>query len=98
MLINNDPTVVDFYASEQFADITNLARTWYNEDFVMKDAATTTSTAAELMSSGNYFGYLAAYSYPEEDTAASLESQVGGYDLGAKGSAMPFLIRPRSMR
>lgn len=29
----------------------------------MKDAATTTSTAAECMSSGNYFGYIAAYSY-----------------------------------
>ncbi len=91
VLLNNDPTVVDFYASEQFADITNLARTWYNEDLVMKDAATTTSTAAELMSSGNYFGYLAAYSYPEEDTAASLESQVGGYDLGAKRIGHAFL-------
>ena len=91
VLINNDPTVVDFYATEQFSDITNLARTWYNKGLVMKDAATTTSTAAELMSSGNYFGYVAAYSYPEEDTAASLEATTGGYDLGAKMIGSAFL-------
>ena len=91
MLINNDHTVVDFYASEQFAEITGLARTWYNEGLVMKDAATTTSTAAELMSSGNYFCYVAAYSYPEADTAASLEAQTGGYDLGAKMMGSAFL-------
>ena len=91
VLIDNDPTVVDFYASEEFANITSLARTWYNNDLVMKDAATTTSTASELMASGNYFGYIAAYSYPEEDTAASLESQTGGYDLGAKMIGDAFL-------
>ena len=91
VLINNEPTVVDFYASEQFAEITGLARTWYNEGLVMKDAATTTSTAAELMSSGNYFCYVAAYSYPEADTAASLEAQTGGYDLGAKMMGSAFL-------
>ena len=91
VLIDNDPTVVDFYASEEFADITNLARSWYNSDLVMKDAATTTSTASELMASGNYFGYIAAYSYPEEDTAASLEAQTGGFDLGAKMIGDAFL-------
>lgn len=91
VLINNEPTVVDFYASEKFTEITNLARTWYNNDLVMKDAATTTSTAAELMSSGNYFCYIAAYSYPEEDTAASIEAQAGGYDLGAKMMGHAFL-------
>lgn len=36
------------------------------------------------MSSGNYFCYIAAYSYPEADTAASLEAQCGGYPIGAK--------------
>jgi ABC-type glycerol-3-phosphate transport system substrate-binding protein len=91
VLINNDRTVVDFYASEEFAKITNLARTWYNNGLVMKDAATTTSTAAELMSSGNYFCYIAAYSYPEEDTAASIEAQAGGFDLGAKMIGKAFL-------
>ncbi len=89
VLMNDELTVVDYYASDEFASICNLARTWYNEDLVMKDAATTTSTAAELMAAGNYFGYIASYSYPEADTAASLEAQCGGYDLGAKmiGSA-----------
>ena len=68
-----------------------LARSWYLNDLVMKDAATTSSTAAELMSSGNYFAYLASYSYPEADTAASLEAQTGGFDLGAKIVCSAFL-------
>ena len=84
VLLGDSLEVKDLYSSEEFAHACTLARTWYNEGLVMKDAATTTSMAAELMSSGNYFCYSAAYSYPEEDTAASLEAQSGGYDLGAK--------------
>ena len=38
-----------------------------------------------LMSSGNYFCYIAAYSYPEADTAASLQMlSVAAYPIGAK--------------
>jgi ABC-type glycerol-3-phosphate transport system substrate-binding protein len=91
VLIENDPKVVDFYASSKFTDMTNLARAWYTKGLVMKDAATTTSTAAELMSSGNYFCYVAAYSYPEADTAAALEAQTGGFKLGAKMIGHAFL-------
>ncbi|NCB36838.1 MAG: extracellular solute-binding protein, partial [Clostridia bacterium] len=91
VLLNDELTVVDFYASEAFAQVSELARTWYNENLVMKDAATTASAAAELMSSGNYFCYIASYSYPEADTAASLEAVTGGYPLGAKIIGSAFL-------
>ncbi len=91
VLLNDELKVVDYYATQEFADTCALARDWYNKGLVMKDAATTTSTAAELMSSGNYFGYFAAYSYPEADTAASLEAQCGGYKLGAKIVGSAFL-------
>lgn len=76
--------VTDLYSTDTFYDLCKLVRGWYNDGLVMKDAATTTSAAAETMSAGNSFGYIAAYSYPEEDTALSLEAQCGGYDLGAK--------------
>ena len=91
VLMNGELTVVDYYASDIFKSTCELARTWYNEGLVMKDAATTSSTAAELMSSGNYFCYVAAYSYPEADTAASLEAQCGGVKLGAKIVGSAFL-------
>lgn len=91
VLMDNEPTVVDYYASEEFSEICALARDWHNNGLVMKDAATTASTAAELMSSGNYFAYIAAYSYPEEDTAATLEAQCGGYPLGAKTIGSAYL-------
>lgn len=84
VLMDGDMTVQDLYSTDIFQSRCDLARTWYNEGLIMKDAATTTSTAAECMSSGNYFGYIAAYSYPEADTAASLQVQCGNYDIGAK--------------
>ena len=84
VLVGDDLTVTDLYGTERFKELCKLVRGWYNDGLVMQDAATTNSAAAETMSSGNYFGYLAAYSYPEEDTATSLEAQVAGYDLGAK--------------
>ena len=91
VLMNDEMKVVDFYATEEFKAICQLARTWYNEGLVMRDAATTSSTAAELMSTGNYFCYIASYSYPEEDTAASLQAQTGSYPIGAKIVASAFL-------
>ncbi len=91
VLMNDELKVIDFYATEQFKNVCNLARTWYNEGLVMRDAATTSSTAAELMSTGNYFCYIASYSYPEADTAASLEAQTNGYKLGAKIVGTAFL-------
>jgi putative aldouronate transport system substrate-binding protein len=60
-----------------------MTRTWYKEGLIMQDAATTTSTSSELMTADNSFCYVAAYSYPTADTAASLEGQMGGIDLGA---------------
>ncbi|RKM57414.1 extracellular solute-binding protein [Butyrivibrio sp. X503] len=84
VLMGDDLTVTDLYGTDRFKELCKLVRGWYNNGLVMQDAATTNSAAAETMSSGNYFGYLAAYSYPEEDTAVSLEAQVAGYDLGAK--------------
>lgn len=91
VLMNDELTVVNYYASDEFAQVCGIARSWYTGDLVMKDAATTSSTAAELMSAGNYFAYIASYSYPEEDTAASLEAQCGEYDLGAKMIGSAFL-------
>lgn len=84
VLIGDDMTVQDFYSTDLFLEKAAMVRDWYNNGYLMKDAATTTSTSTELMASGNYFGWIAAYSYPEADTAASFVSQCGGYPLGAK--------------
>lgn len=62
VLDGNNTTVVDFYETQRFKDLTTLAREWYNKGYIMKDAATTTSSSIELMSSGKGFAYIAAYS------------------------------------
>ena len=84
VLIGDDLTVQDLFSTDLFKEKCDLVRSWYNDGLVMQDAATTTSAAAELMSSGNYFCYIAAYSYPEADTAASLQMQCGSNPIGAK--------------
>jgi putative aldouronate transport system substrate-binding protein len=81
-LQGNDMTVTSYYDLADFEKYAGLIRDWYQNDYIMKDAATTTSAAAELMSSGSYFAYSASYSYPLEDTAASL-SAPSGYEVGA---------------
>lgn len=83
VLMGNSKTVVDYYGTKEFSDLCKLMRTWYNEGLILKDAATTTSTATELMSGDNSFCYIASYSYPPADTAASLQPQCGGQPLGA---------------
>lgn len=84
VLMNDEMKVVDLYSSDIFKERCELARSWHESGLSMKDAATTTSMAAELMTSGNYFCYVAAYSYPEADTAASLQAQCGNFPIGAK--------------
>lgn len=84
VLMGDDMTVQDFYSTDFFKEKATMVRDWYNNGYLMKDAATTTSTSTELMASGNYFGWIAAYSYPEEDTAASFVAQCSGYPLAAK--------------
>ncbi|WP_165444096.1 ABC transporter substrate-binding protein [Lachnoclostridium sp. Marseille-P6806] len=90
VLQGDDMTVTSYYDLADFEKYANLVRSWYENDLIMKDAATTTSAAAELMSSGSYFAYSASYSYPLEDTAASL-SAPSGYDVGAIALGSAYL-------
>lgn len=84
VLMGDDLTVTDLYSTDLYRERCELVRSWYNDGLVMQDAATTTSASSELMSSGNYFCYIAGYSYPEADAAAGLSAQCGGYPIGAK--------------
>ena len=82
VLQGDDMTVTSYYDLADFEKYASLVREWYLNDYIMKDAATTTSAAAELMSSGSYFAYSASYSYPLADAAAAL-SAPSGYEVEA---------------
>ena len=84
VLIGDSMEVEDLYSTDMFREKCELVRGWYEDSLVMRDAATTTSSATELMSSGNYFCYIAAYGYPEADTAAHLQPQCGSHPIAAK--------------
>ncbi len=84
VIIGDSLKVQDLYSTKEFKKICDFAYNLQKNNLIMKDAATTTSMAADTMSSGNYFAYIASYSYPEEDTAASLQPQFSQYPIGAK--------------
>jgi ABC-type sugar transport system, periplasmic component len=83
VLMGGDMRVVDYYGTKEFSEICRLARMWYNAGFIQKDAATATSSAMELMASGQAFCYIASYNYPAADTPAVLEAQNEVPSLGA---------------
>lgn len=55
MNYGQDTTVVNYYESQEFADICKTARSWYEKGYIMKDAATATMTGTETMKAGNLF-------------------------------------------
>lgn len=77
VLIGDDTTVQDYYSSDKFKDSVNLIRDWYEAGYIMKDAATTTSTTSELMASGNYFGTFTVNANPPEDLAQTMSGMYG---------------------
>jgi len=84
VIIGDSFEVKDLYTTKEFKKICDFAYYLQQNNLIMKDAATTTTMAADSMSSGNCFAYLASYSYPEQDTAASLQAQFGEYPIAAK--------------
>ena len=56
--IGDDPTVVNLYETQQFTDLATMIRDWYNKGYILKDAATTTSTVYEQLASGKGFSYI----------------------------------------
>lgn len=83
VLMGNNMSVIDYYATDEFKNVSKLVRKWYLECLILKDASTSTSTSTELMASDKSFCYIADFSNLPNDAAASLEAQCGGKPLGA---------------
>lgn len=74
VLVGDDTRVVNFYETQIFRDLVNLAREWYQKGYVLKDAATTTSNVLEYMSGGKAFSYIAAYAGTQAYTQISAQT------------------------
>ncbi|MDT8898202.1 ABC transporter substrate-binding protein [Thermanaerothrix sp. 4228-RoL] len=88
VLIGDDMHVVNFYETQAFRDIVNLAREWYEKGYVLKDAATTTSNVLEFMSAGKAFAYIAAYAGNQAYTQISAQT---GQPIRMVRLAQPYL-------
>lgn len=91
VLMGDSRTVVDYYKTDEFRNKIELARSWSQKGYISKDAAVSTSTAIEQISSGKAFSFIASYSYLPEDTAESMTSTVGGIELGGVNLGEPYL-------
>ena len=60
MLLNygQDLEVVNYFETDQYRDLCEIARRWFQAGFESADAATTTDSGETLMKAGNLFSYL----------------------------------------
>lgn len=63
--LQNNPKVVNMYETDEFAELCNLTRSWYEAGYFASDAASTTATTAELLMSGNCFGTFCGLGNPK---------------------------------
>ncbi|WP_337098262.1 ABC transporter substrate-binding protein [Paenibacillus sp. YIM B09110] len=75
VVIGDDGKVVNLYESDVFKNRVAMMRDWFNKGYLQKDAATSTITAPEMISSGRLFSYLGGYGGME--VAKSLSAQTG---------------------
>jgi putative aldouronate transport system substrate-binding protein len=88
VLDGNNTNVVNFYETQTFKDMVALVHDWFIKGYVLKDAATTTSSSIELMSSGKGFAYIAAYSGNEAYTQIAAQT---GQDIKMVRLGQPYL-------
>ena len=73
-----DNKVQNLYEMDEYKQVANLTREWYNQGYFAKDAATTTATTAELLMSGNCFSVFVGLGNPK---IASQYSNNYGYNF-----------------
>ena len=52
-----DPTIVNYYETEEYARMVALMRDWYNKGYISKDFATSNDSGESLMRAGNLFSF-----------------------------------------
>lgn len=62
VVIGDSGKVVNLYETDIFKNGVAMMRDWYNKGYLQKDAATTTITSMEMLSSGREFSFLGGYS------------------------------------
>ncbi|MBB6634593.1 ABC transporter substrate-binding protein [Cohnella thailandensis] len=61
VVVGNDGKVVNLYETDAFKNGVQMMRDWYDKGYLQKDAATTTITSSEMVSSGREFSFLGGY-------------------------------------
>ncbi|MBM6997492.1 ABC transporter substrate-binding protein [Paenibacillus sp. DXFW5] len=75
VVVGDEGKVVNFYETDLFKEGAMMMRDWFNKGYLEKDAATTSITASDLITSGRGFSFMGGYSGLE--AAKALSAQTG---------------------
>jgi putative aldouronate transport system substrate-binding protein len=82
----SDTKVVDWYESDQYANLVKLTRSWFQAGYISKDVATSTDSGATIVKANKAFAYLSPWKY-------GLENQ-DTKSCGTKMVTAPFDDKP----
>ena len=88
VLLGDSTKVVNYFESPEFKGIATLAHDWYNKGYILKDAATTTSGALELITAGTGFSSIASYAGQQASVQISAQT---GHEIGMVRLGQPYL-------
>lgn len=73
VVLGNSGKVVNLYDTDLFKNGVKIMRDWYQKGYIQRDAATTTTTQAQLLGTGRGFAYLGGYSGKEIGKTLSMQ-------------------------
>ena len=73
VVLGNSGKVVNLYDTDLFKNGVKTMRDWYQKGYIQKDAATTTTSQSQLLSTGRGFAYLGGYSGKEIGKTLSMQ-------------------------
>lgn len=74
VLMNGDTTVVNYYETDEYAELVNIAHDWYQKGYVLQDAATTTEAQNTYIQAGVVMG---GFIVGEEGQAEQITNATG---------------------
>ena len=74
VLMDGETTVVNYYESEEYAELVNIAHDWYQKGYILQDAATTTEAQNTYIQAGVVMG---GFIVGEEGQAEQITNATG---------------------
>ncbi len=79
-MFDDDTTIVNYYATDEYKEICDMHRDWYEKGYAIPDSISSGYTTTDTLTQGTVFGYLTPVG--ANGGVKGLENTVGGKELG----------------